>query len=1268
MNWLQRVMRRGKPSPAAAKAADAEGWLREGYEAEYRADPATAEQLYRRVLASDPTHADAYYLAGRLADWDRRQEEALDLFHRAVELRPTEAIFLLVLARTLIDAGRFADAVETYRACIALLPDCTTMQVDYAAALIGLDRREEACVELERLRERIPGQAEVHFNLGCIYQEYGGAAKSIASYRRALELRPDRATIWHNLLLELNYSDELDAAEIFADHRRFGERFSRRYVVPVPDPAWPRRLRVGYVSPDFRNHVVMKFFEPILSNSDHARFEVVCYACNSQKDAYTERLRGLAGQWVDCEELSDVQLADRIRADRIDILVDLAGHTLGNRLQVFAMKPAPLQGSYLGYPNTTGLGAVDFRITDAWADPPGEADEFSVERLVRLAGSYFCYRPEPGTPAVAPLPAQLSGGVTFGCFNNFMKLSPTFLDTAALVLGAVPGSRLLLKGRPLAIAAVADSVRAHFLRHGIEPARLELRGWESNPLGHLAAYSGVDIALDSFPYNGATTTCEALWMGVPVVTLVGDRHVGRVGSSLLNAVGLGELVAPDVRGYVEICKRLSGDLPRLASMREGLRERMRGSPLMDESGFTRGLENCLLQLWEGRDTPGTVAPANVAAAPDDGLLAQARLMREAGRFVEAHALCETVLQRDPGHLEALTLLWDVAHERGSPGAAADVLTRAIAADGSVAGTHYMLGCVFQAQDKFDDAIASFRQALALDPAQAKTHNNLGCMLEAAGNLREAAECYRGAIRVDSRMAQAHYNLGNVYRQLGDADKAVAHIRQALAVEPQHADWRCNLGSLHYARRHIDAAIADYRLAIQIDPGYSRAYAELGEALLRAGRVEGAHDAFAKASSAAPERSEIGSLLLRLQRYRQDVDAATLFQQHLSWAERHARGLARATAHVARPVAGRRLNIGYVGAEFGGEMFARFVAPVLAAHDRDAFNIFCYSANGPADEAAERQRVRCEHWRDLSRSPDSEVADRMRADGIDILVDLTGHEEAGRPLLFARKAAPVQILWLGYSNTSGLDTMDYRVTDAIADPEGETEEFHTETLIRLPKGYLCFAPPAHCPDIGESPQVTSGRATFAVFGELALVTPRMVGLWAEILRRLPDARVVFKAEGLSAESARHDLQAQFREHGIGLDRLDLRPDGEPGGMQPEGYQDIDIVLGTYPANSITRTCEALWMGVPVVAFAGASPESRAGASIVRHANLAEMVASTPEEYVEKAVALARDSSRLRAMRSGMRQRLRSSELLDAQGFTRTLEQAYRDLWQRACDSA
>ena len=1168
------------------------------------------------------------------------------------------------LADILLSTRRFAEAVDVHRAFLALVPDCTAMRNNYAAALIDQNRREEARLELEQFRAVLPDVDMVHFNLAGIYREYGRADEAIAGYRRVLELKPGHAPSYSNLLFQLNSSATQNAETIFADHQRFGEAFARRYLAPAPDPAWPRRLRIGYLSPDFREHVVMRFFEPILANHDKGRFEVFLYHSHRLKDAASERLRAQCAAWLDCEDLSDTELAERIRRDRIDILVDLAGHTSDNRLLVFAMKPAPVQVTYLGYPNTTGLPAVDYRITDAYTDPPGESDRLSVERLVRLPGSYFCYRPLPGTPAVGPLPSLASGHVTFGCFNNFAKLSGNFFDTAAQVLAAVPGSRLLLKSRPLSIPEVANPLRRRFERAGVDPDRIEMRGWEAAMQEHLAIYGAVDIALDSFPYNGATTTCEALWMGVPVVSLTADRHAGRVGSSLLNAMGLGEFVARDVREYVEISARLAGDSARLQDLRRQLRERMQRSPLMDEAGFARRLERCYVELWESRTGTDSVTQAD-GAGSGNALLAQARLLRETGRFKEARAACESILEQKPDHAEALELLWDVAFDDGSPGAAVDWLNKAIAANGAVANFHYMLGCVLQAQGKAGDAMLSLRQALSLEPALAKAHNNLGCLLEAAGDLSGAVEGYRGAIRFDPGMAQAIYNLGNVHRQLGDAKQAISHIEHALAIEPRHADWRCNLGSLHWALLQLDEAIANFKAAQEIDPVYSRAYADLGDVLLLTGRVEEAGAAFGKTLELDPKRADVESRWLLALHYRHGGEAPMLLEKHLSWARRHARGLERATAHrVMDHSTGRRLKIGYVSSNYMQHPVARFIEPVLVAHNRGEFEVVGYSSGKSEDETTRRLRGLCDAWRDIAWTSDQSAADRIRADGIDILVDLAGHSDGGRLLLFARRPAPVQITWLGYPDTTGLDMIDYRLTDAVADPEGETDRFHAEKLVRLQQGFLCYAPLPECPEVTDPPRLETGHVTFGCFTDLAQVTPDLVALWSEILRAQPGARLMLGAFGLSAGSARLDLRERFRGHGVAPERIDLRV---PEFIVPRhlaAYREIDIALDTFPCNGTATTCEALWMGVPVVTLAGSTHVSRTGASILRRIGLSELVAATSAQYVATARRLAANPGERQAMRTGMRGRMRASPLLDAPRFVRGLEAAYREVWNKA----
>ncbi len=405
-----------------------------------------------------------------------------------------------------------------------------------------------------------------------------------------------------NLLLVLNYSEDHTAQQVYEEHLRFArlhEEPLRSTIEPHGNDRAPgRRLRVGYVSPDFRAHSVAFFIEPVLEHHDRDRFEVFCYYNNTLADAVTERLRRHADGWRIIAGKSDAEVARQIRADRIDILVDLAGHTAMSRALVLARKPAPVQVTWLGYPNTTGLSAVDYRITDEFADPPGTSEHLHAERLVRLPGSFSCYRPPDDAPDVAGLPAGMTGCITFGSFNAPAKISARSIGLFAEVLRAVPGSRLMLKNNALHEAATRETMIQAFLRVGVAPDRLMLLGRDPSHGHHLAHYNDVDIALDTVPYNGATTTCDALWMGVPVVTLAGTTHVGRVGVSLMSNLGLTDLIAHTPLEYSAIAARLAEDLQALAALRAGLRPRMSTSVLTDARRFTGHLEQAYRKMWE----------------------------------------------------------------------------------------------------------------------------------------------------------------------------------------------------------------------------------------------------------------------------------------------------------------------------------------------------------------------------------------------------------------------------------------------------------------------------------------------------------------------------------------------------------------------------------------------------------------------------------------------------------------------------------------------
>jgi predicted O-linked N-acetylglucosamine transferase (SPINDLY family) len=547
-----------------------------------RGQHSRAEECYRRAIELQPRYAEAHANLSTLLRERGLLDESEDLCRQAVNLNPNEPELWTHLGNTLHKRGRYDDACGSYRQALALDASCTT-----ALAGIGNTLREQGALD-EAIKWLLKGL------------EQGAAARFDNTY-------------WACLLFTLNYNPRVSCAESFAYHQRFGAAVARRNAaLDWRAPAFTntrepgRRLRIGFVSPDFRVHSCAYFLLPLLSNLDRVAFEIVCYAEVVRPDEVTERFRKLADQWCDTVGMSDRELAMQITADGIDILLDIAGHTENNRLPVFGLRPAPVQMSWLGYPNTTGLRTMDYRLTDAIADPDGDVSNNKCysEQLLRLPQSFLCFRPLTPMPEVSPLPAARTGHVTFGSLNNFSKVTPEVLDLWAQLLNAVPGSRILLKAKQLEDAGVRRHVTEYFIEQGIGEERLSLMAALPAREDHFAQYHAIDIGLDPFPYNGTTTTCEALWMGVPVITVRGDRHAARVGASLLTHAGLSELVADDAAEFLRIAGALAHNHEKLVELRAELRARLQGSVLCDEVGFTRAMEEALRSAWQSWGASG----------------------------------------------------------------------------------------------------------------------------------------------------------------------------------------------------------------------------------------------------------------------------------------------------------------------------------------------------------------------------------------------------------------------------------------------------------------------------------------------------------------------------------------------------------------------------------------------------------------------------------------------------------------------------------------
>lgn len=527
---------------------------------------AEARARYEALLARDGRHGALLGYLGTLCGQLGDVAAAVGHLERAAALVPDSPMVLANLGTFLVTAGRTDDALDV------------------------LDR----ALDLERRRPTgTRTEAGLWGRIGSAHKAAGDMGRALEAFRRSNELGGNS---WSNLLYTMPFCPGVTAEEVKRAHLDWASRLPpappRRRPRPEDDPRPDRPLRVGFVAPDFREHCQSLFTVPLFTHLDRARVEVTCYSDVQRPDAVTARLEALVPRWRRTVGWPDARLAQQVRDDRIDVLVDLTLHMAGSRLGAFLSRPAPVQVTWLGYPGTTGLGCIDHRLTDPHIDPPGN-DSFYVEPSWRLPDTFWCYDPLATGPDPGPLPALEGGGVTFGCLNNFAKVNEPLLALWARVLAAVPGSRLVLLA---AEGSRRDWVRACLAREGVAGGRVEFVPRVARA-DYLATYRRIDVGLDTFPVNGHTTSLDATWMGVPVVTMPGRHALGRAGVCLMENLGLQELVAPDEAAFVETCARLAGDLPRLAGLRATLRGRLERSPLMDGPRFARAMEGSLAAMW-----------------------------------------------------------------------------------------------------------------------------------------------------------------------------------------------------------------------------------------------------------------------------------------------------------------------------------------------------------------------------------------------------------------------------------------------------------------------------------------------------------------------------------------------------------------------------------------------------------------------------------------------------------------------------------------------
>ena len=564
-------------------------------------DMESALAAFCKALKIDPEYASAHFNLGNT--WVRLGDvkSAQAAYQRAIALKPDFVDAEVALGALLDDLRDFEGACAHYRRALVLQPDYAQAHCNLGKSLRDLGRFDDAVVCFGKALELNPAYAEAYVNLGVVLGDLGEQRKALDCYRQALNLKPEYLAALSNLLFLLNYETVNEGISAFAEAQRFGEAaaqlatpFIHWNVAVVPS----RCLRVGFVSGDFRTHPVSYFLEGVLvalSQTAVGRLEFVAYSNHSFEDSVTDRLKKIFHAWRSCAGLEDAEMARRIHDDAVDILIDLSGHTASNRLPVFAFKSAPVQVSWLGYFATTGLKEIDYLVADPWTLLPSEEQLF-VEHIWRLPETRLCFTPPPFDIGVTSLPALDSGHITFASFNNSSKITDSVVALWAQVLREVPNSRLFLKSPQLEEVRIRLAMQARFLAQGVDPSQLIFEGLSPRDQ-YLAAYNRVDIALDPFPYTGGTTSAEALWMGVPVLTLAGRSFLSRQGVGLLANAGLMDWIAENPQDYVDRARSHAKDLSTLSRLRTTLRQRVLTTPLFDAKRFASHFEAALRNMW-----------------------------------------------------------------------------------------------------------------------------------------------------------------------------------------------------------------------------------------------------------------------------------------------------------------------------------------------------------------------------------------------------------------------------------------------------------------------------------------------------------------------------------------------------------------------------------------------------------------------------------------------------------------------------------------------
>jgi len=1300
--WSATV--KSKNQDSATSGANATTLYNEAIDLHINNHIEAAQKTYIEAINLKSDLTDAYSNLGVLFQQKQEFENAIQCFNRALTLRPgyTDAQFNLA---------------NTYK----LQPD--------------LFRAEEA---YRKVIMEQPDNADAHYNLGNILQEQGRIEEAERSLLRALEIKPEHRNAFSTLLFVLNYHPGKTSKEIFAAYKQFNTTFCRplhrhwRSHLNKPNPN--RRIRVGYMAPDYSKHPARYFLHPLLANHNKKTVELFAYINTAENKATEDLFQPYVDNWTSTLNLSNQQVYDTIINDKIDILVDLAGHTSGNRLQVFARKPAPVSLHWLDYGYTTGLTAIDYYLTDS-ITVPQESENYFSEKIWRIETPALAYRPPKGTGKVNKLPAVHNKYISFGTLTRAVRINHRTIRVWSKILKQCQGSKLIINSGSFEKPALQTSLTASFKEYGIDKNRLEF-GCNSPPWDVLRR---IDIMLDCFPHNSGTTLVESLYMGVPFITLADRPSMGTLGSSILVGVDHPEWISQTEDEYIALAKTLSSDLNTLAETRANLRREMERSSLMDESGFTQKIEIAyteMFKIWCKKQQNNT-RKQHTTKKKHHRQLPQQKIKEltnlfNAGKHNKATQLALSLTKKYPHHGAAWKILGPLLFQQGEKEKSLQAMEKATLLLPKDPDTHYNLGIAKQEFNLLNEAETCYTTAINLNKKHLQAHGNLAELQRKQGHLTEAItsyqyilgqnphsfevhcclgnifktlketskaiESYQSALRIQPDSAEPLNNLSIIYKEQGLLDQAEAICQKALASNPQLHEAHNNLGLIYQEKGLLTQAAICYRRALAIRHDYtisssnlalclqqqnklveseqicneaimlnnadSKLWQNLALTQIKTGDLDKAEGNLLRAIQLKPDYMETYSNLLFLLNNHPDKTSEDIYIKYTVFNRRFCTPVETEWRTFTNDTnIHRRLRVGYVSYNFRKHSTRHFLEPLLEQHNKEKIEIFIYTDLQNEDAVTSRYKAYADHWRLCTGLTDSEMADRIRTDNIDILVDLAGHTEKNRLLVFARKPAPVSLHWLDFGYTTGLTAIDYYLTDTVNVPSG-CDSLFSEKPYRMEPPCIAYRPDNTIERVNSLPALKHHYITFGTLTRSLRINYKTIRVWVEILKRVRNSHLIINSSDFTDPVMQQKMMENFTREGIANERLHIGFHSPPW----DTYRSLDIGLDCFPHNSGTTLVETLYMGIPFITLADRPSVGRLGSSILHSINHPEWIADSEEQYIQHAVSLAAQPSYLSTLRKSLRKEMENSLLMDEEAFAEKVEAAYQEMFQKwACET-